>query len=97
MKARRIREAKTRTNHNYLKMSRKQLENFLEQERRHKLGASMARFAVSPAESDEEKANRKREKVIENLARRNSEHSMKRETQRTKEAQAKLEESSGGR
>jgi hypothetical protein len=77
-------------------MSRKQLENFSEQERRHKLGAPIAGFAASP-ESDEEKANRKREKVIENLARRNSEHSMKRETQRTKEAQAKLEESSGGR
>ena len=59
MKARRIRKAKTRTNHNYLKMSRKQLENFLEQERRHKLGASITRFAVSPEKSDEEEANRK--------------------------------------
>jgi hypothetical protein len=53
-------------------MSRKkQLENFLEQERRHKPGASIARFAVSPEESDEEKANRQREEVIENLARLN--------------------------
>jgi hypothetical protein len=45
-------------------MSRKQLENFLEQERRHKLGASIARFAVIPEESDEEKENLKREKII---------------------------------
>jgi hypothetical protein len=50
-------KAKTRTN-----QTRKQLENFLEQERRYKLGAP----AVSAEESDEEKANRKREKVIEN-------------------------------
>ena len=37
VKARRMRKAKTRTNQKYLKMSRKQLENFLEQERRHNL------------------------------------------------------------
>jgi hypothetical protein len=82
VKARRMRKAETRTNHNYLKMSRKQLENFLEQERRHKLGASITRFAVSPEESDEEEANRKRENVIENLARHNRKRSKKRKEQR---------------
>ena len=39
-------------------MSRKQLEHFLEQERRHKLGASTTRFAVSPEESDEKNGKR---------------------------------------
>ena len=95
MKARRIRKAKTRTNHNYLKMSRKQLENFLEQERRHKLGASITRFAVSPEESDEEEANRKRENVIENLARHNRKRSKKHKEQR--KCQKNSEESSRGR
>jgi hypothetical protein len=50
-------QAKTRTNQKYLKMTRKQLE--LSEAgtcRRHKLGASVTRFAVSPQESDEEKA-----------------------------------------
>ena len=46
VRARRIRKVKTRTNQKYLKMSRKKLENFLEQERRLKLGASITRFAV---------------------------------------------------
>ena len=48
-------QVKTRTNQKYLKMSRKQLDNFLEQEGRFKLGASITRFAVSGEESDEEK------------------------------------------
>ena len=51
-------------------MSRKKLGS--------KPGASIAGFTVSPEESDEEKANRKSEKVIENLARRNSKRSKKR-------------------
>jgi hypothetical protein len=38
-------------------MSRKQLENFSEQEQRHKLGASIAGFAVSP----ERNATKKRQ------------------------------------
>jgi hypothetical protein len=46
VRARIIRKVKTRTNQKYLKMFRKQLENFLEQERRLKLGASITRFAV---------------------------------------------------
>ena len=53
VKAKRTRKAKTRTNQEYLKMSRKQLENFLEQEGRCQLGASITRFAVSAEESDE--------------------------------------------
>ena len=43
------------------------------------------RFAVSPEESDEEKAIRKREKVVENLARCNRKRSKK--AQRTKKRQ----------
>ena len=63
VKAKWMRKAKIRTNQEYLKMSRKQLENFLQQERRYKPGASITRFAVSAEESDEEKAKRKREKA----------------------------------
>ena len=37
-------------------MSRKQLENFLEQERRIILGASITQFAVDADASDEERA-----------------------------------------
>jgi hypothetical protein len=64
VKAKRMRKANTRTNQKFLKMSRKQLENFLEQERRRKLGASITGFAVSAEESDKEKANRKRERLL---------------------------------
>lgn len=91
VKARRTRKAKTRAN----QKSSKQLENCLEQERIRKLGASTARFAVSPEESDEEKANRKREINIENLARCNMKRSKKRKEQW--ERHSKLEESSGRR
>jgi hypothetical protein len=56
VKAKRARKAKTRTNEKYLKMSRKQLENFLEQERRIILGASITQFAVDADASDEERA-----------------------------------------
>jgi hypothetical protein len=48
-------KAKTRTN-----QTRKQLENFLEQERRYKLGAP----AVSAEESDEEKANPSEKRLL---------------------------------
>ena len=82
MKDRRLRNAKTKTNQKYLKMSRKQLDNFLEQEGRFKLGASITRFAVSGEESDEEKANCKREEVIENQARLNRKRAKKRKEQR---------------
>jgi hypothetical protein len=82
VKARRLRKVKTRTNQKYLKMSRKQLDNFLEQEGRFKLGASITRFAVRDEESDEEKANCKREEVIENQARLNRKRAKKRKEQR---------------
>jgi hypothetical protein len=82
VKARRLRKVKTRTNQKYLKMSRKQLDNFLEQEGRFKLGASITRFAVLDEESDEEKANCKREEVIENQARLNRKRAKKRKEQR---------------
>ena len=72
----------------------KQLENFLEQERRYKPGASIARFAVSAKGSDEEKANCKREKATENQA---TQQETIQETKRTKETSTYLEESSGGR
>ena len=55
LKAKRARKAKTRTNEKYLKMSRKQLENLLEQEKRIILGGSITRFVIEPDASDEEK------------------------------------------
>jgi hypothetical protein len=55
LKAKRARKSKTRTNEKYLKMSRKQLENFLEQEKRTNLGGSITRFVIEPNASDEEK------------------------------------------
>ena len=67
VKAKNARKAKTRTNEKYFKMSRKQLENFLEQERRITLGASITQFVVDVDASDEERAKLKREKVIEKL------------------------------
>ena len=57
VQAKRARKVKTRTNQKYLKMSRKQLENFLEQEGRFKLGASITRFAIDAEASDEERAS----------------------------------------
>jgi hypothetical protein len=72
----------------------KQLENFLEQERRYKLGASIARFAGSAEGSDEEKANCKREEATENQA---TQQETIQETKRTKETSTYLEKSSGGR
>jgi hypothetical protein len=70
-------------------MSRKQLENFLEQERRIKLGASITRFAISAEGSDEEKANIKREKVIEKQARINKKRAKKRKGQRRRQRNLK--------
>ena len=53
VKARRMRQAKTRTSSRYARMSRRQLENLLEQERRHKFGPSAAKVSqkVSSAAS----------------------------------------------
>jgi hypothetical protein len=82
VQARRARKAKTRTKQKYLKMSRKQLEDFLEQERRLKLGASITRFAIDADASDEERAAIKREAVIENIQRVNKRGDVKRKAQR---------------
>ena len=56
VRARRMRKAKTRTNQKYLKMSRKQLENFLEQERRHNL-----EHPLQDLQSVQRKATKKRQ------------------------------------
>jgi hypothetical protein len=69
VQAQRARKAKTRTNQKYLKMSRKQLENFLEQERRITLGSSITRFVIDADASDEERASFKREAAIEKINR----------------------------
>jgi hypothetical protein len=68
----------------YLKMSRKQLENFLEQERRLKLGASITRFAIDADASDEERAAIKREEVIEKIQRNNRRREAKRRLSKLK-------------
>jgi hypothetical protein len=47
--------------------------------------SSITRFAVSLEESDEEKANRKREKVIENWVRRNRKCFKKRKEERKRQ------------
>ena len=69
LKAKRARKSETRTNERYLKMSRKQLENFLEQEKRIILGGSITRFVIEPDASDEEKGKAKREQIIAKMAR----------------------------
>ena len=61
VQAKRARKAKTRVNEKYLKMSRKQLENFLEQERRITLGSSITQFVIDADASDEERGKLKRE------------------------------------
>ena len=67
VQAKRARKGNTRTNQKHLKMSRKQLENFLEQGKRIKLGASITRFAIDAEASDEERAVLEREMAIEKL------------------------------
>ena len=91
VQAKRARKAKTRTNQKYFKMSRKQLENFLEQERRLKLGASVIRFAIDAEASDEERAALKREAVIEKRNRVNRRREAKRKAQRKRKLKLKLE------
>ena len=61
VKAKRMRKANTRTNQKFLKMSRKQLENFLEQERRRKLGASI----IQDLQSVQRKVTKKRQTASE--------------------------------
>ena len=65
VQAKRARKAKTRVNEKYLKMSRKQLENFLEQEKRLILGSSITRYVIEADASDEERGKLKREQFIE--------------------------------
>jgi hypothetical protein len=91
VKAKRARKAKTRTNEKYFKMSRKQLENFLEQERRITLGASITQFVVDVDTSDEERAKLKREKIIEKLNRSSTKRAAKRKQQRRRKLKRKLE------
>jgi hypothetical protein len=65
LKAKRARKAKTRVNEKHLKLSRKQLENFLEQEKRITLGSSITKFVIDAEASDEERGTLKREQYIE--------------------------------
>jgi hypothetical protein len=91
VQAKRARKAKTRTNQKYLKMSRKQLENFLEQERRITLGSSITRFSIDADASDEERASLKREAAIEKLNRASRRRAAKRKLQRKQNLKLKLE------
>ena len=90
LKAKRARKSKTRSNERYLKMSRKQIENFLEQEKRIVLGGSIIRFAVDPGASDEKKAKVKQEKLIAKLDRDEKRKEKKRKTQQKVKAKRKI-------
>ena len=72
-------------------VQRKQLENFLEQERRLKLGASITRFAIDADASDEERAAVKREEAIEKIQRNNRRREAKRKAQKKRMRKLKLE------
>ena len=89
LKAKRARKSKTKTNEKYLKMSRKQLENFLEQEKRTNLGGSITRFVIEPDASDEEKGQAKREKHIAKMDRDKSRRAKKQKVQRKAKAKRK--------
>jgi len=89
VQAKRARKAKTRTNQKYLKMSRKQLENFLEQERRITLGSSITRFVIDVGASDEEREKLKREAAIAKLARTNRRRITKRKLRRRRKLKLK--------
>ena len=89
LKAKRARKSKTRSNERYLKMSRKQIENFLEQERRIVLGGSITRFVVDPGASDEEKVKVKQEKLIAKMDRDKKRQEKKRKTQQKVKAKRK--------
>jgi hypothetical protein len=73
-------------------MSRKQLENFLEQEKRITLGGSITRFVIEPDASDEEKGQAKREKLIAKMARDKIRRERKRKAQRKAKNKRKAED-----
>jgi membrane protein involved in colicin uptake len=70
-------------------MSRKQLENFLEQEKRTNLGGSITRFVIEPDASDEEKGQAKREKHIAKMQARARRQAKKQTVQRKAKAKRK--------
>ena len=71
-------------------MSRKQLENFLEQEKRNKPEASITRFAIDAEASDEERAVLKRELAIENLNRNTRKRAKRRKQQKIQRNKSRL-------
>jgi len=89
LKAKRARKSKTKTNEKYLKMSRKQLENFLEQEKRTNLVGSITRFVIEPDASDEEKGQAKREKHIAKMERNKRRNAQKQKVRRKAKAKRK--------
>jgi hypothetical protein len=60
-----LREQVAEADEKHLKLSRKQLENFLEQEKRITLGSSITKFVIDAEASDEERGTLKREQYIE--------------------------------
>ena len=92
LKAKRARKSKTRTNERYLKMSRKQLEIFLEQEKRIILGGSITRFVIEPDASDEEKGKAKREQIIAKMDRDKNRRERKRKAQKKAKTKRKAAE-----
>jgi hypothetical protein len=89
LKAKRARKSKTKTNEKYLKMSRKQIENFLEQEKRTNLDGSITRFVIEPDASDEEKGQAKREKHIAKMERNKRRNAQKQKVKRKAKAKRK--------
>jgi hypothetical protein len=91
VQAKRARKAKTRVNEKYLKMSRKQLENFLEQEKRLILGSSITRYVIEADASDEERGKLKREQFIERMERIRRKRAGNRKAQRRSNLKRKTE------
>ena len=91
VQAKRARKAKTRVNEKYLKMSRKQLENFLEQEKRLILGSSITRYVIEADASDEERGKLKREQFMEIMERIRRKRAGNRKAQRRSNLKRKTE------
>jgi hypothetical protein len=71
-------------------MSRKQLENFLEQEKRITLGSSITKFVIDAEASDEERGKLKREQFSERMARTRKKRATKRKAQKKMKLKRKM-------
>jgi hypothetical protein len=71
-------------------MSRKQLENFLEQEKRITLGSSITKFVIDADASDEERGKLKREQYIERMVRTRKKRATKRKGQKKLKLKRKM-------